>query len=257
MATSSDASGGGAGQLVVAVPRAAVETEVPGVRAQGTVPHPARPDQAGTAASTDRGRPRSLAPPPAVEVEQPVAGRQTWAARSGAAAWRRGVPPVPVLACVRRPPTRAAGGCAGRARGATDKRAGCCVAGGLVVGPVGELPVFFGEHLQLGPAPAGCPDLPGADGQDKDVGRERIEEAGVFGPDAYGEAAPVGEPEDGSAMAVALNTGNATVDGHRVPGLGSTGQARVQPRMAASLSSHWAPEVSVGGRPATNAAMSV
>lgn len=99
--------------------------------------------------------------------------------------------------------------------------------GRLVVGLVGELPVFFGEHLQLGLALAGCPDLPGADGQDEGAGRKRGEEAGVIGPDAHGEAVPVGEPEGRSALAVGLDIGNAAVNGHWALGLGPAGQARV------------------------------
>jgi hypothetical protein len=98
---------------------------------------------------------------------------------------------------------------------------------------VGELPVFFGEHLQLGPAPAGCPDLPRTDGQDEGASLERGEEAGVVGSDAYGEATAVGEPEDRPFLAVALNSGDTAIDGHRVFQLRPAGQTLVQPGVVA------------------------
>ncbi|MFC9617336.1 hypothetical protein [Streptomyces sp. NPDC056938] len=50
----------------------------------------------------------------------------------------------------------------------------------------------------------------------------------MVGPDAYGEALPVGELEDRPALVVGLNIGDAAVDGHRVLGLGPMGQALVQ-----------------------------
>lgn len=55
----------------------------------------------------------------------------------------------------------------------------------------------------------------------------------MVGPDAYGEAVPVGEPEYRPLLAVLFSSGDAAVDGYRVPGFRPGGQTRVQAGMVA------------------------